>query len=166
MQNKWRTIAELFAAISVVLSLLFVGYEIRLSRNVAANDSAASAAEIDTTVREYASQYPSILARGCLNQELSEDDEIVFSNLVQTFDRLAFFRFVRSSTGISGVSTDFHARTVAKNRVNFPGFNRKWLEIREVEIGYESWYELVDEWYSELMEQNVGSLLDASTCGF
>lgn len=167
LKSNWRSAAELIAAISVVLSLLFVGYEIRLSRSVASNESSAASLEMENMIREYVSQYPSILARGCLNEELTADEEIVFSNIVRSIDRLGFFRNVRSGAGITGIAREFHATVVAKNRVFFPGFDRKWREIREVEYEYYSaWYDRVENMYTEIKAQNIQPLSDPSLCGF
>jgi len=109
LKKNWRVLAELLAVISVVLSLIFVGYELRLNRNIAANESYASAIDIETSIREYLSQYPAILARGCLNEELSIGEDVIFTNQVRTIDRLGFFRWLRAGQGISGIGRFLHA---------------------------------------------------------
>ena len=166
MKFNLRAIAEIIAVLSVVLSLLFVGYELQLNRSVASNESYASSVEIETTIREYVSQHPSVLYRGCLNEELTQDEDVIFANLVRAIDRLGFFRYLRASQGISGATAETHATVVAQNRVVFEGFNRKWLEIREFGLGSEAWYLLVEETYAEMKSQDVWPSQNATLCGF
>lgn len=49
--TNWRTLAEFVAVVSVVASLLFVAYELRLARTIAMTEGFATAFEIQDSVR-------------------------------------------------------------------------------------------------------------------
>ena len=85
-KDKIRTIAELVAVISVVLSLLFVGFELRLSRDQAYAESYATTYESMSGFDNLVAENSNIWRSGCLGEELSADEEMIFARLVLTLE--------------------------------------------------------------------------------
>jgi len=164
MKYKKKELVEFIGATAVVLSLLFLGYELRMNRQVAMNDSLGSAMDSTTTMLSTISENASTWRRGCINEELSADEEMIFSALVVSVDRFFFFRFQRADKGITGVDPAAWPRQTAIHRLLFPGFDKKWLEIYGVRSG-NPYFEAVHSNYAALKNEWGPGMQDASLCG-
>lgn len=168
MKFNWRQTTEIIALLSVVVSLLFVGFELRMNREVASTDSAGTGAAVSPEIINLIATHPSIWMRGCADEELTKEEEMVFGGLVRAVDRHLFFRFLRARDGILELDPFLMARDVARLRANFPGFDRKWKEIRSTYsnegagVGFEGAIEQGYELLSRTVEPNM---YDSSLCG-
>ena len=84
MNYNWRTIGESTAVITVVLSLVFVGYEMRMNRAIAINDSFGQRSEMTTGVNSLIIENMDVWRKGCLGESLSENEEATFIRLIAT----------------------------------------------------------------------------------
>ena len=172
MKIKWRALGELAAVISVVLSLAFVGLELRINRQVAITESFGSAAGTTVAISGFLASHASTWRRGCASEELSKDEEVIFGSLVQAIDRHFFYRFNRVRDGIIVGNERRWPALIARNRVLWPGFDRKWIEIVQSGGGSfdsssssGSYNQIVEEEYNLLKTQLSPDSFDASLCG-
>ena len=166
MKISWRYIAEIIALLSVVVSLLFVGFELRMNREVANTDSAGTAATVTPELIDLLISHPSIWMRGCADEELTGEEEVVFGGLVRAVDRHLFFRFLRARDGILSLDPTNMARDIARQRALYPGFDRKWKEIRASNDTAGGEFErTVEEQYEILSRTLEPNMYDSSLCG-
>ena len=166
MKISWREIGEIVALVSVVVSLLFVGYELRMSRQLAINESSSAAAATSPEVIGLIAAHPSIWMRGCIGEDLTRDEEMIFGGLVQALDRQFFYRYRIARDGISGINPVLPAIDMARTRVLYPGIDRKSREIYGTNPdGSERYRILVEEQYELLKDTYSSVTADATVCG-
>ena len=125
-KDKIRVAAEIIALVSVVLSLLFVGYELRLSREQAFADSFATTFESISVFEDMVTTNSPIWRRGCLGEDLSEDEKMIFARIVVTHVNLMRTLYYRTSTEITQTNPDSFPRWVASSRYRFPGYDNMY----------------------------------------
>lgn len=155
-----KKLAEIVGVTAVVLSLLFVGYELRLARSVAESESLAESAELYRSLREYISSNSEVWEKGCLAKQLSSSESIKFANMALSIMNYNFAQWNRSLLGIRGGPG--WANIIAVNRYNFPGFNRVWEEMGS---GSSAYREAVNARYSFVVESGTSRNSDVAYCG-
>ena len=158
-------IFELVGVGAVVISLAFVGYELRMTREVAQNESFGTSIEATIELANLISSHPSAWRKGCLGEELSEDEVVVFGTLVKAVDRFNFFRYLRAITGITNAAPEVFIGNIAKARILSPGYNAKWLQMAEYVASDNEWYTLVEEAYTILKSDSSILESDSASCG-
>ena len=162
MKLTIRGLIETLGVSAVVVSLLFVGYELRLARSIAESEGYAQAAELNLSLSEYISNNAELWLRGCMDAELSLDEEVVFTNIALAVLGYQFTRWGRSRIGISDLPPRSGPRLVARNRYNYPGINGVWESRGR---GSAEFREAVDEEYELLLESNTERPQNAVFCG-
>lgn len=169
MKTNWKQISEIIVLLSVVVSLLFVGYELRMNRQVAVNDTFGSAASVTPDVIDLIISRPSVWERGCAGEELNREDEVIFGGLVQAVDRHFFYRYRRIRDGITSGDPIRPASRVARNRALFPGFDRKWQELYRTGGAGEDeggeYGDIIRAQYEILKQSLEKSPVDSTLCG-
>ena len=170
MNTKWRTIGEIVAVLSVVVSLLFVGYELRVARLEAGSEVFSNASDTTISVLAFISEYPDIWRKGCLDEELTPDEKIVFQKLVSAYGNRNFTAWSRTNLGLTDGNPDRFAQAQAINRYRFPGFNTMELNTRRAGnpnfvLGGGAWNDAVDRIYDGLVESNMPRNIDVAFCG-
>ena len=167
----WRFIFEITAVVSVVLSLIFVGYELRLSRDNATMEGFNAASELNHSVRSLIANNSDVWARGCMGEELSDQDRDTFMNIVGARSNNAFTGWNRAVTGITRSNPEFYVRDFALSLYYFPGFRDAYFASRE--MGYNTIAERVmngfsldvDKMYDELLSAGISKEMDVALCG-
>ncbi len=170
---SWRNIVEIFAVASVVLSLVFVGYELRLSRNVAASESLAISNTLMFEDTNLVFQHPDIWRRGCLGEEISQDEELIYARLHLTNVDLWRTLYSRINTRITVTNPDIFPRWTARNRYLFPGYNEMYLrnmrfrgtDIENIDPNGQGFENAVERFYGELVESGEELVADVVYCG-
>ena len=93
MNLSSRQIVEILGVLAVVLSLLFVGYELRLARSIAETESLFQTSEETRNLHEYISSNADVWAKGCMGEDLSATEAIVYFNTVKSAMEHQFFRW-------------------------------------------------------------------------
>jgi len=159
-------LVDTVGVLAVVISLLFVGYEVRLSRSVAVNESFGTSIEHTALIRGLVIEHADIWQRGCVGSDLTTEEEVIFGNLLRTVDRFNFFRYQRAVRGITDSNPEQWVFRVARDRYMYPGFNEKWLEIETNRFGSTTgWLNDVERVYEELSSSNRQTTFDPSLCG-
>ena len=162
MEITIRQFVEIVGVSAVVLSLLFVGYELRLARSIAESEGLEQATELYLSLNEYKSSNADVWARGCMAEDLTPAEEIVFSNIAASIIVYRFNNWLRSGIGISTYPAIIRPNSIASDRYNFPGFNALW-EKRG--FGTPEFREAVKEQYEFLVESNAERSTDVTLCG-
>jgi len=161
----WKNIAEAIAILSVVLSLIFVGYELRQSRSIAIFDGAIAAEEARFNLRSLQVENIEVWQKGCRGDELSESEKGIFNKIVDTVDFRRFTGWRRANFGMVERAPDAFAKDMALDRYNYPGFNAAWLEIVEHRQTWGPWEGSIDSIYKSLITEPPTSTTSPSNCG-
>ncbi|NQV69441.1 MAG: hypothetical protein HQ498_05385 [Pseudohongiella sp.] len=166
MNIKLSQLFELLGAAAVVMSLIFVGYELRLNREIAVDETLNSAAELSTSILELIGGNSSVWMRGCVGDELTDEEEMRFSTLVRAYDRHFFFRYNRANSILISVRPETWATNVARQRRLYPGLNERWLQIFEQqERAGGPYYVAVNQAYDEIKSAYTPDSFGPELCG-
>jgi len=171
---NWRSAGEVVAVVSVVISVVFVGYELRAGRSIAINESFAEGSGVAVDLGEYLSGNSEVWLKGCSGEELSIEEEFKYLQLLGAWDAWNFARWQRSRTGISLASPDRWVKTAALNMYRHEGFKKYWrihqsLQANENAIvgdpptsgyGYD-----VEVQYREYSDNDLPKMYSVSACG-
>jgi hypothetical protein len=167
-----RTLGETIAVTSVVLSLIFVGYELRLSRSIARSAEFVMAADVAESALALQATHADVWQRGCVGEELSAQDQVIFAKVYRAVVTVRFSGWARSLIGITEGRPEYWAFGTALDRYRFPGFNEMWLNdfrSRNANLSYEtsldSWGQAVEAPYTELLDSGPPKSISAGFCG-
>lgn len=124
----WKDLVEVVGFVAIVASLIFVGIELRQSRAIAIGDGNLSNAEIQIETNNAINEYSAVWIRGNKGETLSEEDAVIFHNLVKNKAIHAFMEYARLD------QVEFHEAAESIN-VEFsiflsenPGARQIWLQ--------------------------------------
>lgn len=92
---------ETVGVVAVILSLLFVGYELILSSGIARSEKRNYSSDLNRSISELIVENADVWARGCTADELTPVEAIVFTNMVQA---VIHFQFEQYQQGVSEFS--------------------------------------------------------------
>ena len=116
-----REAIEFIGITAVVVSLAFVIYELRLSRSIARSEGFNQINELNQGLSEMIASHPDVWHRGCLGEELTPEESIIFSKLAQARVVHGFTQWGRAQAGISTNIPEAIAYSLALNIYLFPG---------------------------------------------
>jgi hypothetical protein len=171
--TNWKDIAELIGIAAIVMSLVFVGQEIRQSREIARLEWTGILAAEQMALDDLLGSEAEVWRKGCEGSELSPTELTVFVRQFSSFHHFAFARWVRANVGVTGANPLFVSKEYAKNIHRFPGFREMWgswkssrIEVEApLEDGILGFPEEVDSWIPVLQQEEPESSFDASMCG-
>lgn len=166
---SWRFWAEIVALLSVVASLMFVAYELRMSRDIAMSEESARASDRALEVYQLIGSNSEIWTRGCAGEDLTNEEATAFLNIVAALDARKFFNWAAFLSGLSPGGSN-GPRDIARNLYYFSGFESTWRELKSInEVtyseGFDSWITAVEEQLSELQTLAPEKNLSISLCG-
>ena len=130
LKIDWRIIAESIGVTSIVLSLVFVGLQLMQSQVIAQNEIDSKFLENRIAAIGQINDHVNIWVRGLAGEKLSDDDAVVFENLILNFNDITFFTSLNhynlGNDADARVNTDDFAIFLHRN----PGARRAW-EARE-----------------------------------
>lgn len=91
----WREIAEVIGITAIVASLVFVGLEMRQSRDIAIGEGNLANAAVQIERNNAISEYSDIWSRGNAGEPLSSNEVVIFQNLVKNTEIHAFMEAMR-----------------------------------------------------------------------
>lgn len=165
MNITWKNIAESIAILSVVLSLLFVGYELRQSQSIAIFDGAIAAEEARFNLRSLQIENIEVWQKGCRGDELSEIESGIFTKIVDTVNFRRFTGWRRANLGMVEREPEAFERDIALDRYSFSGFNVAWLEVVGSRQTWGPWERSIDSTYESYKTESMPSILPLSRCG-
>ena len=127
---EWKVIAESIAMMAIVLSLVFVGLQLKQSQVIARNEIDGLFLENRIEAVGQINDHVNVWVRGLAAEKLSVDDAAVFENLLININDITFFtalnHFNLGSNEDARINTDDFAIFLHRN----PGARRVW-EARE-----------------------------------
>ena len=171
-KSNWRETAELVGIAAIVGSLIFVGLELQQSRQIAFDAATKTEAELIIAVQSIVSQNPDVWLRGCQGEELSDAEQLLFTQIFHAFDTLYFLRFVSFQAEVSSAGLIASVNTTALNVHRNPGYRHAWEERyawRPRETADSNllirFRDLVNERVAELAKIEPEPLHNPSRCG-
>lgn len=162
---------EAVGLVSIVASLVFVGFEIRQSGR-AANDAAlASDSAIVAEVESLVLDNPDVWRRGCSGEDLEPTEALIYSHIHHAYVFQYFLRWVRDRKGLDVTSAALSIDNLAMNIYRNPGFAREWnahgASRRHVskDVDLEVFRRLVNERVAEFPSFEPKPLNYSSRCG-
>ena len=83
--NSWKDIAELVGITAIVLSLLFVGFQIRQSQQLAMEEQINNANERQNAIRELIFAYPEIWHKACTGEPLDPVSRVIAAKIFDSW---------------------------------------------------------------------------------
>ena len=127
---EWKVIAESIAMMAIVLSLVFVGLQLKQSQVIARNEIDGLFLENRIEAVGQINDHVNVWVRGLAAEKLSVDDAAVFENLLININDITFFtasnHFNLGSNEDARINIDDFAIFLHRN----PGARRVW-EARE-----------------------------------
>ena len=149
---------------AVVVGLIFVGYEIQQTRDLGVADRLATAADLEISLRTTLADNATLWRRGCIGDELSEDETVAFTQLAFAvyFKQFMKWRISRSGVG-DNTDLDYFPRTIAQQMYHFAGFSDAVSKFQA--NGSYGWSERIQRILDEMDREGAPSEADPSTCG-
>lgn len=127
---NWRTVAELIGVMAIVISLVFVGLQLRQDRDLAQVSSFGSMTESANALSDLVHNDSEVWVRGLKGEELTDAETAIFMSLVRAVEARYMNWIVRwQSTGEERFNPNIHARNFAFYAYMYPGL-RKAIEGR------------------------------------
>ena len=154
--RKFNEVAELVGMIAIVASLVFVGLELRQSREIARADIEASYASASIEMAGLISENSEVWTKGITGKELDESETEVFQSIIIALSDRAWssqeqMRLLRGDEAADSVVHWFaiflHQR---------PGARRAWV-AREERLKADR--EILDPWSASLTSNYVEMIL-------
>lgn len=128
-RSRLREWLETFGLMAVFVSLVFVGLELRQSREIAMDASLSASAEIITAIEALVLEHPDVWLRGCRGDGLEEADDLVFTHIFHAYVFQHFMLYMRSGASVASASGDLAIDNVAINVHRNPGFAAAWHDL-------------------------------------
>ena len=166
--SDWIQIVGLFA---VFASLLFVGYEIRQSGQVAKEETLLSEQANVISIENLVVENADVWLRGCLGEELEPREHVIFTRIYYTYMYQQFLQWMRVREGISLASDALTVDNMAKNLYRSAGLRREWQLNGEWRhhvpdnAVFEVWRRLVDDRLAEFSKIEPTPVSNPSRCG-
>ena len=126
MKNtRLKEIVEIVAVISIVASLIFVGLQLMLDREIASTESVAKASDGRKQMAELIADNSGIWVNGLANNLQSDTDAIVFDSIAESF-RMEFFGSWFRAGKLNHVEMDRFSIDYAKHLIGNPGLMAHW----------------------------------------
>lgn len=125
-ENRLREWLEIVGIVAVVASLVFVGMEIRQSARAASEEGIAGDLANMIAVESLVTANPDIWHRGCMGEDLSPPDQMVYTHIYHAYEFLHFMRWLRGNIGVHDAGEGLAIDNFAMNLYRSPGIQKEW----------------------------------------
>ena len=123
-------VAEIVAALAVVLSLIYLAQQIRKNSKSVEGASVQAILELEITTYALKAQYANVYRRGCANiLDLDDDERVVFEQIVASEMSLFNSAFTQVQNGLMDDDAAYD-RDWIRFYLKQPGFQVIWSEIK------------------------------------
>ena len=123
-------VAEIVAALAVVLSLIYLAQQIRKNSKSVEGASVQAILELEITTYALKAQYANVYRRGCANiLDLDDDERVVFEQVVSSEMSLFNSAFTQVQNGLMDDDASFD-RDWIRFYLKQSGFQVIWSEIK------------------------------------
>ena len=128
----WKGGIELVGIVAIVASLVFVGQELRQTRDIALSERAGHMMLAEIEVRRPIYEFPDIWARGNAGEELNPSETVIYRTLIRDINAFAFQRRLSAVIVDSQTAADAAGRDMAGFLYENPGAQREWEALRDM----------------------------------
>jgi hypothetical protein len=169
---NWRNVGEIAAVVCVVLSLAFVGFELRLNRSVATSEAVSTSRQISANVNQLIIDNAATWTKACVGEELSLEEKTIFVSIVSAVEGEFLNQWLRNQEGFitpSSLPIRTPTQIMALNMYFFEGFREAWMSRRPT--GFEHagnedlWVKGILEEYEHFQNNDPGFEVDVALCG-
>ena len=160
---------------AIVVSLIFVGLQLRQSQDAAQADMSQSTVAVGVEISALMTEHSDLWLRACAGEELTPSERLVANSIYFRYVQDNFNSWARSgSTEIGFVNPSFFSDAFAANIYRYPGFKqmalsyRDWSEhgVRTADNSFmERYGEEVRSRLSELEKEEPNPKADIAWCG-
>ncbi len=100
--TQWKGYAELIGIGAIIASLIFVGQQLRLDRQIAMGEAWLQYVEMQLSLSELVGRNSELWIKGLDGEELTPADQLRFDEIVRAVEAGFTSRFARSSMGLRG----------------------------------------------------------------
>lgn len=136
--SNWKDIAELLGILAIIASLIFVGQQLRLDRQIAMGDAWLQYVDTQLSLSGLINQYSDLWIQGLDGNELSPADRLKFEEIARSVEAGFASRFYRSAMGVRAGRADWEALKFAHEMYVHKGFRDSVLSH------WERWQGLID----------------------
>ena len=94
---NWKGSAELVGMAAIVASLIFVGLQMRQTRDIALTESDWNRMLSEIETRRPIYEFPDIWAKGNAGEELNPSEAIIYRTLIRDLNSLEFFKYLNAT---------------------------------------------------------------------
>ncbi len=126
---------QLVGMAAIVVSLIFVGLQLRQSQDAAQSDLSQSSVAVGAEISTLMAEHSDVWLRACAGEELSPPEQLIANSIYFRYLQDNFNSWARSeSTEIGFMGPSFFTDANAANIHRYPGF-------RQMTYSYVSWAE-------------------------
>ena len=100
MRKNWKEIIEVVGIVAIVASLLFVGQQLRLDRQIAQNESWFLYVDNQIALSQLITEHVDIWTNGLSGADLSPSDRVKFNQIAYAVETKYLGRYARSTVGL------------------------------------------------------------------
>jgi hypothetical protein len=120
--TNWKDIAELLGIAAIVASLVFVGLQLKQEDEVAQLEMFDRSVEQQREFADWITQHAEIWQRGCIGEELSDTDQLVFAQIYNVYINHTYLRWLRFKVSdFAGGDGQYLIDSFAANIHRYPG---------------------------------------------
>jgi len=154
--KKFNEVAELVGIVAIVASLIFVGLEMRQSQSIALAEIEAAYISASIQSASLISENSDVWKRGIANEELDDEDSIVFESIVATLTDRSWSMQYQMELLDRNEFAESNVHRFAAFLHQRPGARRVWIE-READM--KAHREALDPWTATITSPYVEMIL-------
>lgn len=128
----WKDGVELVGIAAIVASLIFVGQELRQSRDIALSERAGSMLMAEIEAHRPIYEFPDVWARGNAGEDLEPSEAVIYRTLIRDINAYGFMRRLSASEMGSEGAADAASWDMAGFLYENPGARREWNSLRDM----------------------------------
>jgi hypothetical protein len=172
--NDWIQAIGVFG---VIVSLLFVGYQLRQDREIAIYEGAAANVTSSSEWAALVTKNVDVWRRGCVGEQLTDDERVVFFHLIQLLVDRKVYEYARGELIQDERIQTINVNFMAANMHRYPGVNEalnkysNWVypsvvpQLLESDSVSSRFFQLVQKRASEMAQLEPNPQFDAGFCG-
>ena len=128
----WKDVVELVGIVAIVASLVFVGQELRQTRDIALSERGLNILLAGIEARRPIFEFPDIWARGNAGEELNPTEAVIYRTLIRDINAYAFHRYHSAFRMGDQSSGNAASWDLAGFLYENPGARRAWESLRDM----------------------------------
>ena len=128
--SNWKETAELIGFAGIIVSLVFVGLQMKQAQDIASNEVSLGAFATGVEISNQMNEHADIWVRGSKGEELNEVERLIFANLMKNLNYEAFWHSsMRRQLGSDEPPREIFnfARRLHQN----PGARQQWTDWQD-----------------------------------